>query len=208
MHADLLSYMLSVKDIKARLQLLLAIQCAPLLKGLKASALLPMNAGAREDIGFVLQGTGIEHLFLGGKQERPLLFLYRPEELRSLLQKKESRGFLDRNGYGGKGLGSSLRLLSYKMSQYSKGACCFPHEIGVFLGYPVKDVESFIMQKGKGCLFSGYWKVYHDPLQAQLTFHAYDQARVSAVNELLSGRPLKEIVENVKLSGEKGKYSW
>ncbi len=197
MQASLISYILSIKDARLRLQLRLALQCAPLLKGLKASSLLPINASEKEELESVLAGTDISYLILNGGQKRMLLFLYTPEGLGSLLQKKEARGFLDKNGYRGKDLGSSLRQLSFKMRRYVEGCCQFPHEIGVFLGYPVRDVEAFIVQKGKNCLLNGYWKVYHSPAQAQLTFHAYDRAKVSAVNELLAGRTLEEIIQNV-----------
>ena len=35
-----------------------------------------------------------------------------------------------------------------------------PHEIGIFLGYPLNDVKSFIIYKGKNFKISGCWKVY------------------------------------------------
>ncbi len=43
----------------------------------------------------------------------------------------------------------------------------FPHEIGLFLGYPARDVHAFIAQGGKGFQFSSYWKVYHDVERAR-----------------------------------------
>ena len=36
----------------------------------------------------------------------------------------------------------------------------FPHEIGLFLGYPAEDVAGFISHKGHDFCYSGYWKVY------------------------------------------------
>lgn len=36
----------------------------------------------------------------------------------------------------------------------------FPHEMGILLGYPVEDVEGFIINNGKNELYTGYWKVY------------------------------------------------
>ncbi len=38
----------------------------------------------------------------------------------------------------------------------------FPHEIGLFLGYPLEDVKGFRINSGAGCKFCGYWKVYGD----------------------------------------------
>jgi hypothetical protein len=37
----------------------------------------------------------------------------------------------------------------------------FPHEVGLFLGYPPADVEGFMHRK-HACKLSGIWKVYDD----------------------------------------------
>ena len=51
--------------------------------------------------------------------------------------------------------------------------CGFPHEIGLFLGYPPRDVEAFIANRGQHCLLCGTWKVYHDPDGARRCFDRY-----------------------------------
>ena len=53
----------------------------------------------------------------------------------------------------------------------------FPHEIGLFLGYPIEDVEGFIANGGKGCKCSGCWKVYGDVEKAQALFDSYKECR-------------------------------
>ena len=50
------------------------------------------------------------------------------------------------------------------------GNDCFPHEVGLFLGYPLDDVTGFIEQKGKNYKCCGIWKVYGDPQQTQDIF--------------------------------------
>ena len=37
-----------------------------------------------------------------------------------------------------------------------------PHEVGVFLGYPLNDVKDFIKYKGNNFKICGCWKVYND----------------------------------------------
>ena len=49
----------------------------------------------------------------------------------------------------------------------------FPHEIGLFLGYPLGDVAGFIRNRGKNCKCSGCWKVYCNELEAQKRFARY-----------------------------------
>lgn len=53
----------------------------------------------------------------------------------------------------------------------------FPHEVGIFLGIPAKDVISYIENKGKNYLFNGYWKVYHYPWKTKKVFDSFDQAQ-------------------------------
>ncbi len=38
----------------------------------------------------------------------------------------------------------------------------FPHEIGLFLGYPPEDVCGYIRNKGKCQKCTGHWQVYGD----------------------------------------------
>ena len=49
----------------------------------------------------------------------------------------------------------------------------FPHEIGLFLGYPPEDVRGFIQNKALGHKVTGYWKVYGDEKKALKTFSKY-----------------------------------
>ena len=58
-------------------------------------------------------------------------------------------------------------------------------------------MRGFIERDGRGEILSGYWKVYHNPGKAQLIFQAYDKARISAVNEFLTGKPMQDIAERL-----------
>ena len=49
----------------------------------------------------------------------------------------------------------------------------FPHEIGLFLGYPPEDVEGFIKNGAAGAKCVGTWKVYGDVETAQRRFAQY-----------------------------------
>ena len=71
----------------------------------------------------------------------------------------------------------------------------FPHEIGIFLGYPVEDVRGFIENEGQKYLMIGYWKVYKNLSRAKMIFNEYDRAKDCAVNEFLTGKSLREIAQ-------------
>ena len=49
----------------------------------------------------------------------------------------------------------------------------FPHEIGLFLGYPVRDVLGFMKSPEEGVMYTGFWKVYGDKDEALRTFARY-----------------------------------
>ena len=73
----------------------------------------------------------------------------------------------------------------------------FPHEIGVFLGYPIEDVVGFIENKGENFKLCGAWKVYGSVENAKRTFSNYDKCRTFLCNKLNEG---KDIYQALKIS--------
>ena len=128
------------------------------------------------------------------EKDKYLVMFYRREEFEAYLEQDEVWEFLEKHGYEERGLDMILAALSKRICKYSKDEIAFPHEIGIFLDYPLEDVEGFIKNEGKNSLLCGYWKVYHNPSKAQMTFLAYDKAKDSAVNEFLMGKSIREIV--------------
>ena len=63
----------------------------------------------------------------------------------------------------------------------------FPHEIGIFLGYPLEDVDGFITHQGENCKLCGCWKVYGNVEQARRTFANYEKCRVFLCAKLSKG---------------------
>lgn len=193
MPVEVVSFLFSEENQRSGLQFQMIFQCAPFLKRMKASCMLNVDPGYCRDFEDVLRGTDMEYEILSENEEKCLVFLYRREELAVVLEKKEAREFLGRYGYSCRSLKEALGRLSQRVQSHAGRDKCFPHEIGVFLDYPVEDVRCFIEQGGKGEAVSGYWKAYQNPRKAQLVFQAYDKARVSAVNEYLAGRTIREI---------------
>lgn len=74
-----------------------------------------------------------------------------------------------------------------KLSERIQNSGHFPHEIGIFLGYPIQDVVGFIENKGENYVLSGYWKVYSNAEQAKRTFANYDKCRKFLCNKLNQG---------------------
>ena len=98
-----------------------------------------------------------------------------------------------------KGIEAIIAVLKRKMESLAlrQGGCCkdiFPHEIGLFLGYPVEDVLLYIKTGGRGCLFCGYWKVYTNPKQAQQIFRQYTECKERFALQIKRGMTLSQIV--------------
>ncbi|RBP66740.1 uncharacterized protein DUF3793 [Alkalibaculum bacchi] len=52
-------------------------------------------------------------------------------------------------------------------------------------GKKVDDVCGFIKHQGKNCLLCRYWKVYHDPDNAQKQFESFDCARRLVIQQVI-----------------------
>ena len=193
MTAEVLTYMAADSNREQRIAFALVAQCAPFLKGMRTASVLNIEKGWVRDLYRMINTTDISCRILAVKKESCLALFYREDELKEMLAAQEIRQFLREHGYeDGEPLRAVTRL-SARMNRYAKGEIPFPHEMGVFLGYPLEDVKGFIQNGGRGSLFTGYWKVYHDPERARLTFLAYDKAKDSAVNEFLTGKNIREI---------------
>ena len=60
----------------------------------------------------------------------------------------------------------------------------FPHELGLLLGYPLDDVEGFIKNDGKNCLYTGYWKVYANVPAKRNLFRRFECAREELMKQI------------------------
>lgn len=108
-----------------------------------------------------------------------LKLFYRKESLENHLYKKENINFLQKIGYNkSKNIEGYLDMLKIRYET----EC--PHELGVFLGIPLEDIEGFIDNSTDNYLLNGYWKVYENVEEAKKTFEEYDKARLNILNSV------------------------
>ncbi|AGA70748.1 hypothetical protein Desdi_3356 [Desulfitobacterium dichloroeliminans LMG P-21439] len=161
---------------------------APTIAGIKPSTLMAFTNLKRNTYALweyykdeVCAPLGIRYYELWQKRDRIFVLFYKDEVLVEYLSGRENRKFLQGLGYNGtKALEDDLVMLE-KRYQIS----C-PHELGLFLGYPLKDVITFMEDKGEPCLASKYWKVYRDIEKALQTFNAYDKEREKVIETVMS----------------------
>jgi len=162
-----------------RFEAFLVEQCAPVLAGIKPGSMFPYQPQEGEQLPQLLrhwngilapkgvQVTSIKRCRRAGGY---LIYVYRPHQIEKILAEPAVADFLEQCGYtSGMPLPQALRLLTRRLCQSPE----FPHEVGVFLGYPLQDILGFIANEGRDCLCSGCWKVYHEPQKAQETFQRY-----------------------------------
>ena len=68
----------------------------------------------------------------------------------------------------------------------------FPHEVGVFLGYPLHDVEGFIADP-RGGTPCGAWKAYGDEEGAARTSARWRRCTDAVCRMMDSGKSLTQI---------------
>lgn len=136
--------------------------------------------------------SGIGLMEMKSTDHSVLIFMYRKSQLDKVLQNPDVRKFLNPYGYGQghDGLDGYLDHLKDRMNAQE----AFPHEIGVFLGYPLEDVQGFIDHRAQDSKCVGTWKVYGDADRAQKTFCRFRKCRDVYCRLFRSGkRSLKEL---------------
>lgn len=176
---------------------ILAYHCAPSLTGLKPANLVALSREEFPDLEERLEGyrrlfskRGMAFRTMCGCGRNVLLLLYRPAQLEAALRVPLTAVLLEEEGYGaGVGLEAMLDRLGLRLRTEAE----FPHEIGLFLGYPPEDVAGFQRHRGRNCKLCGYWKVYSDVDRAKVLFQRYDQCRESLCARLASGLSLSQV---------------
>lgn len=183
-------------DIERNVKMLLAVNCAPLLKGSKAANIITVTLKEFYIIKSLVRGTGISYHLLKARDNKFIIYLYRREALMEYLKRYDVKVFLEEYGYDTESLSKMLVKLSVRCKDFWAGEE-FPHEIGAFLEYPVEDIRGFMLNKGENFLITGYWKVYHNKETAFRLFRQFDAEREISIKEVLDGKSIDEICVNI-----------
>ena len=155
---------------------LVLLHCAPTLAGLKTGSLFSCLYSSEGELyrqvrrwNRRLVPKGLRVLPLRYREGRGLIYLYRPDRLGQDLRDPVAERLLGQRGYLEGDADRCVRRLMCRLAEGEE----FPHEIGLFLGYPPVDVEGFISQGPRKCKLVGDWKVYGDPAAAEKKFAQY-----------------------------------
>ena len=168
--------------------------CSPTLASLKSGSLFSCKCSCHEDIDGCISAwnesfkpRGISLHLLRRTESAALIYMCRDSAMKNILSDPCVQLFLNdfgyENCYGCDGCSSCccsldecLRHLQTRLTDERKSEnMSFPHEIGIFLGYPLADVSGFIENEGRNCKLIGPWKVYGDVTSAERAFAKFEK---------------------------------
>ena len=166
--------------------------CSPTLANIKAANLFSCPTACVQQLeqwNQMLQGKGIRVELLRLRQNTALVYVYRPSRLARDLAAAGVADFLRQQGYTQLEPENILHQLRSRLASCAQ----FPHEIGVFLGYPLGDVLGFIQYAGTNYKCSGCWKVYCDACQAKRLFTQFHKCRRVYQQLFVQGRSIQKL---------------
>ena len=170
--------------------------CAPTLAGMKCASLFNyFHSGEQlvreelNELNHLLNGKGVFIEVLIWRETSALIYVYRKTMLESILASPGAFELLTPYGYESCETEACLSYLKCRIRHSS----CFPHEIGVFLGYPLEDVYGFITNKGQNCESCGMWKVYCNKDEKNKLFQKFQKCKDIYQRVFCEGRTLLQM---------------
>ena len=189
----------TIAGLKPANMFTLHLKCATGCKGPKCASLGFLELShALESCRARLAGQGVRIHVLAQRPASVLLLVYRPQLLGRALGGPREAAFLAALGYEPADVGACVEHLAQRVaaSDQLAGAqrtCAFPHEVGLFLGYPFEDVVAFIENGGRGSVACGCWKVYSQERDAAECFCRYKKCTRECARRYEQGTALEEL---------------
>lgn len=170
--------------------------CAPTLAAIKTGNLFSITVcsweeacGEAREINLVLGRRGLRAVPVRRRGNRALIYLYRPAFLKRDLLDPDAAEILRKRGYCPENAKTCLIQLLRHLSRDDE----FPHEVGLFLGYPPADVRGFIQSPSQGVQCVGFWKVYENRDRAEETFKRYRRCMECYRHAYEGGKSLEQL---------------
>jgi len=151
--------------------------CSPVLAGIKTGNMFNYYDSSKNALNIikgynkVFNKFGVYFYILNSKNDCSLIYVYRPDMLEKDFKQKYVKLFMTEEGYNVSDIGLCIKTLSERIKLKDD----FPHEIGLFLSYPIYDVLGFIKNKGSNFKYCGFWKVYDNEDYAKSVFGGYER---------------------------------
>lgn len=169
--------------------------CAPTLAGLKLGNLFSYKYEDIDELNCIiheqnkeLNKKGVYFVLVRAKDGMALIYVFRGRQLAARLKNPEVQDFLKTLGYTEFTVEACLNRLQDRLLNDD-----FPHEIGVFLGYPLNDIIAFIDNKGANYKCSGFWKAYYNVQEAEKTFRRFNKCIKIYCQKHMEGTDLQRL---------------
>ena len=170
--------------------------CAPTLAGLKTGNLFTCVFAGERDMKECLRHfnrrlckKGLRLLPIRYRDGRALIYVYRPSHLARDLEVPDAKEILRSCGYACEHPLHCVTKLVARIKESEE----FPHEIGLFLGYPPEDVYGFIENRPNSCKCVGTWKVDGDEHRARKLFAKYKKCTGVYTQRWENGSPIEKL---------------
>ncbi len=132
----------------------------------------------------LFKDKGVSLILLKAEDNFALVYVCRKKALKNDLLVPGVKELLSEFGYTSTDVEYAIGKLKSRIENYD----VFPHEIGVFLGYPIDDVKGFIQNGGAHSKCTGCWKVYCNECEAIKIFAKYNKCRKVYLNLWQTGQ--------------------
>lgn len=170
--------------------------CSPTLAGIKTGNAFTCSYSDKKELFSAVRSLnrrllpkGVRVIPLRISADRVFLYTYRPGQLENDLAAADAAEILEQYGYSAEDSGKCVVRLSQRLRELDE----FPHEIGLFLGYPPEDVRGFIENRAGGYKFTGYWKVYGDEQKARKKFENYKRCTDVYCSQWAEGKSIERL---------------
>lgn len=175
---------------------IIAKYCSPTIIGIKTGNMFTYcfeNDNDRKSnirrLNKELNCKGLKVVTLKQTDNKSLIYIFRPSRLKKDLENDTAKKLLEHFGYGSTSCGRCIARLITRI----KNTDDFPHEIGLFLGYPPDDVCGFIQNKAANYKYCGFWKVYRDEYKAIETFEKYKKCTKLCRSLIAKGKSVEQL---------------
>jgi hypothetical protein len=128
--------------------------------------------------------ANLNFIVLKNRPQALLLLCYNSDHLERHLAHAGIRALLRRAGYEE---GASCEALAAELCHRINKNDEFPHEIGLFIGYPAKDVAAFMGLVNLPFACQGPWKIYGNPVRSLALAEQYRCCRQRMSHILATG---------------------
>lgn len=143
----------------------------------------------------IINNLGLSVCSFKSQQDTMMFFVYDKNWIKRILNHKNVNQYLNKKGYSENFCAEEyLQELFNRLCSSSE----FPHEVGIFLGYPIEDVIYFEKNQGSRCKYCGYWKSYCNPEQAKKYCRLFKECTQMCTKWFEEGYSVPQIIRKYK----------